>query len=238
MESSPQALEQHKARLSELLAYGDHIWFACVREVRSIEERELYRFEYNPDTSQPFRNITEYFPYLMREMKAESKLHKFSERTLREYMRLDKVFVQGMGIPQETILSDGVSIYTEAAEALSYDHKTGVADEEPKPGKLSKSEVLDIIEKAKENEWALPDVRKSLDEKRGVSRKSIGAEWAVVDWTGSPETSTYRLKRMTVWEDGLLQAELASPNPVSYDVAQYISKRVGALAQFGGRYEV
>lgn len=230
--SDQQSLFGHKARIVELLREGDAILFAIVEEVKAIEAGGLFRYELNPATSSPFSNMTEYMPYLVQELKTEANLHKFSERTLREYLRLDKIFVQGLGIPASTILEDGASIYSEAAEALSYNHRTGVIDQEPRAGKLSSDDVMRVIEQAKEGGWRVQDVRESLDEQRDVKRRSVGFSWGVAEWRGYREASTFKLKELRVFEDGTLLASMSSASPVSYEMAEWLSRKMGAVSTF------
>lgn len=216
-----EKLESTKRHIIKWLQAGEAAIFQAVDYIKVIALQHLYAFDLNPDTGNPFTSMSEYYPYLVAELKAHSNLHKLSERLLREVVALDKVFVQQLGIPREQILRDGISIYSEVREALDYDARTGEIHDNPRPGKIGKEEALQILQSAKESEWALNDVRAELDERRGVSRRRAHIVWSGSPWRG------YMLQGVQVWEGDEVSVDTRT-GYVPYEIAQWLTKKLGA----------
>jgi hypothetical protein len=225
--SDVEKLSKAKEEAVYWFRIGESAYFKVVDTVNRIAAEGLFRFDLNPDTGSPYSSMSEYYPYLLEELKASSHFHKLSERLVRSLVMVDRVFVQGQGITREQILDDGVSMYTTLAEALDYDHKTGEIRETPKVGKLGRDEALQILQTAREGNWREQDLRAALDERRGVERRTVHVTWRRCGSAG------YRVSRIDVFEGGkslLLKDDDGSwlDDILPPDIAEWITKKLGA----------
>lgn len=224
--SDAARLQEVKDKLAYWFRIGEAAYFQVVDLVNQISQEQLFRFDLNPDSGQPYRSMSEYYPYLLREMKSTFHLHKLSERLVREALRVDKVFVQGAGISRQQILEEGISRYTELAEALDYDIKTGEIRETPRAGKLGKDEGLQILQESREGGWSLESFREELDTRRGVQRRGVRIDW-LPEYEGK-HGQMYSVGRIVVF-DGADSFD-STDEGLTLELARYITRRLGATS--------
>jgi hypothetical protein len=216
--SKQQRLSAIKREIIGLFRTGEEIMFQITQRVRDIEREELFKGDLNPDTGESFRSMREYLPYLLKEVREETGMPPMSERQFREYMALDRVFVQGLGIQPSEIIESGVSHFSAIREKLDYDPRTGQIAESPREGKIGADSALLLINEIREAGGApIASTLDSLNTMVGSTNRHIEADWYALNDAGNNYTLT-----LILWEDGV-------PNKLRFskEQAEWLARRIG-----------
>lgn len=213
-----------EARIVELIQMGEALSMEIARLVRQIETHDLYRQAINPDTGDYYKTMIEYYPNLLKQMRAAGKLHKLSERTVREWVRLRELFVEGLGVPESKMLAMGTSHFSELAEAIDYDRTTKEVRETPRDGKIGKAEALEIIDQIEAEGWRVQDTRQALNETRGVASRGVQLYWRKVQGE-SGDPPRYALVDVVIWDDDAAERPREG---VSENLARWLTGKLSA----------
>jgi len=211
-----------KDDITNALRISNSMMMFVAGKVLLIERERLYEAEINQRTGEPYKSMYEYYPDLLDELRS-TVMHKLSKRQVQAYVAIHKVLVEGLGVTTDTIEQIGVSNATELLEATDYNPRTGQVAEEPRPGKLGKVEVLDMLAQIADEAWDYKQTRQALGEARGVMQRTVHVNW---EPSGIPKGSTLALTGITIFEDGVPQGYMA----YKPELAEWLTKKLGATS--------
>jgi hypothetical protein len=225
IEAAGVALAQVELDIAKKIVQAESVQFEIAELITRIEDERLYLGAFSEEGN-PYTSMKDYYPALLKKMRQAGRLHKLEERTVREWVRLYKVFVLGLQIDEGRILSAGTSHFSEIAEALDYDRKTGEIALLPRVGKIGRDEALTMIEEleARKEEgipWRVQDTRETLDEQRGVVRRSVELVWG-------KSAAGARLLDIIIWEGAT--AVRPTEAGCSRELAEWLNKRLSAVS--------
>ncbi len=219
-------LETKKAQIVEVLRRIERGKFKVVGLLKDIQRDELFRAEYNDKAGRFYQSFSEYLPDLLDEWRLTGVVPASSVRQVREYLRIDNLFVQQLGLTEQEVLDLGVTHFTHIAEGLAYDHATGeILDEEAvelPPGKYGKTQALALVDQIREGgpAWTVSATAATVDDVRGIVRTNV-----VPYWRRTP-AGRYVLSNLVVYDAAGGTAALT--DGLTEEQAEQVSKRLGA----------
>lgn len=217
-------LAQAKREIGDLVHLIEPIMFKIVGVFERIQKERLYEGAWNERTGAPYATMQEYEPHLLKELQAEYGVPGLSVRTVRDYLTLDRVFVDNGLATQEEILELGPTLFNQLRKGMAYDSRTGAIREEE--GKLTVQQAREIIDMAKDadGQWSMQSTGQLISDFRG-EHEPERAMTAL--WEHSPHLDTYRLVGLKVWEDGEFKGDVLLGKQMTRELAEWVARKLG-----------